>query len=144
MSSLHDRYGNELGTQSVAAQEAYLAGAESLMAATPGMDGHFRKAVEADENFALGHISLARAKQLLAGTSLILPALNNTCAPIPSGGQFPIFKLVNEAVFDFERNEFERIVKEDEVRLSLPLLPRFHTRVSLFGCPGILAAQTNH
>ena len=65
MSSLHDRYGNELGTQSVAAQEAYLAGAESLMAATPGMDGHFRKAVEADENFALGHISLARAKQLL-------------------------------------------------------------------------------
>ncbi len=35
------------------------------MAATPGMDTAFQKSVEADENFALGHISLARAKQLL-------------------------------------------------------------------------------
>jgi len=25
---------------------------------------------------------------------------------------------VNEAVFDFERNEFERIVKEEEVRVQ--------------------------
>ena len=59
---------------------------------------------------------IARAKQLLAGTSLALPALNDTCNPIPAGPQFPIFRLVNEAVFDFERNEFERIVKEEEVR----------------------------
>ena len=65
MSSLQDRYGNPLGTQSVAARDAYLAGVDSLMAATPGMDTAFQKSVEADENFALGHISLARAKQLL-------------------------------------------------------------------------------
>lgn len=65
MSKLQDRYGNELGTHSVAARDAYLAGVESLMAATPGMDSAFQAAVEADENFALGHISLARAKQLL-------------------------------------------------------------------------------
>ena len=65
MSSLQDRYGNPLGTQSVAARDAYLAGVDSLMAATPGMDTAFQKSVEADENFALGHRSLARAKQLL-------------------------------------------------------------------------------
>ena len=62
---LQDRYGNELGTQSAAARDAYLAGVDSLMAAMPGMDAAFQRAVEADETFALGHISLARAKQLL-------------------------------------------------------------------------------
>ncbi len=35
------------------------------MAATPGMDTAFQAAVTADDGFALGHISLARAKQLL-------------------------------------------------------------------------------
>jgi hypothetical protein len=60
---------------------------------------------------------IARAKQLLAGTSLGMPSLNDTCVTIPAGPQFPIFRLVNEAVFDFERNEFERIVKEEEVRV---------------------------
>ena len=63
--SMKDRYGNELGTQSTAARDAYQAGMDSLMAATPGMDVKFQKAVEADDGFALGHISLARAKQLL-------------------------------------------------------------------------------
>jgi len=63
--SLQDRYGNALGTQSTAARDAYLAGVDCLMAATPGMDTAFQKSVEADEGFALGHISLARAKQLL-------------------------------------------------------------------------------
>jgi len=65
MTALKDRYGNEIGTASAAARDAYLAGVDSLMSATPGMDGHFQKAVEADDGFALGHISLARAKQLL-------------------------------------------------------------------------------
>ena len=60
-----DRYGNELSTRSAAARDAYAAGVDSLMAATPGMDAHFQAAVTADEGFALGHIALARAKQLL-------------------------------------------------------------------------------
>ena len=60
---LKDRYGNDLSTTSTAARDAYLAGVDSLMSATPGMDAHFQKAVEADDGFALGHISLARAKQ---------------------------------------------------------------------------------
>jgi len=63
--TMKDRYGNELGTQSAAARDAYQAGMDSLMSATPGMDVEFQKAVEADDGFALGHISLARSKQLL-------------------------------------------------------------------------------
>ncbi|TAJ40140.1 MAG: tetratricopeptide repeat protein [Reyranella sp.] len=62
---LQDRYGNDLTTTSTVARDAYLAGVDSLMAATPGMDTAFQAAVTADEGFALGHISLARAKQLL-------------------------------------------------------------------------------
>ncbi|MDP2329369.1 MAG: tetratricopeptide repeat protein [Reyranella sp.] len=62
---LKDRYGNDLSTNSSTARDAYLAGVDSLMAATPGMDTAFQAAVTADEGFALGHISLARAKQLL-------------------------------------------------------------------------------
>lgn len=62
---LKDRYGNELSTASTAARDAYGRGVDSLMAATPGTDTAFADAVAADEGFALGHISLARAKQLM-------------------------------------------------------------------------------
>jgi hypothetical protein len=62
---LKDRYGNELSTASTAARDAYVRGVDSLMAATPGTDTAFADAVAADEGFALGHISLARAKQLM-------------------------------------------------------------------------------
>src|SRR4051812_29667987 len=64
-SKMKDRYGNELGTQSAAARDAYVRGVDSLMAATAGTDTAFAEAVAADEGFALAHISLARAKQLL-------------------------------------------------------------------------------
>ena len=62
---LKDRYGNELSTSSTAARDAYGRGVDSLMAATPGTDTAFAEAVAADEGFSLGHISLARAKQLM-------------------------------------------------------------------------------
>lgn len=62
---LKDRYGNELSTASTTARDAYGRGVDSLMAATPGMDTAFAEAVAADDGFALGHIALARAKQLL-------------------------------------------------------------------------------
>lgn len=62
---LKDRYGNELSTGSTAARDAYGRGVDSLMAATAGTDTAFAEAVAADEGFALGHISLARAKQLM-------------------------------------------------------------------------------
>ena len=62
---LKDRYGNGLSTSSTAARDAYGRGVDSLMAATPGTDQAFADAVAADEGFALAHISLARAKQLM-------------------------------------------------------------------------------
>jgi hypothetical protein len=62
---LKDRYGNALSTASAAARDAYVRGVESLMAATPGTDTAFADSIAADEGFALGHISLARAKQLM-------------------------------------------------------------------------------
>lgn len=62
---LQDRYDNALSTRSPAARDAYVEGVDSLMAATPGMDTAFEAAIAADEDFALGHIALARAKQLL-------------------------------------------------------------------------------
>lgn len=62
---LQDRYDNPLSTRSPAARDAYVQGVDSLMAATPGMAAAFEAAIAADEDFALGHIALARAKQLL-------------------------------------------------------------------------------
>ena len=62
---LKDRYGNALSTGSTSARDAYVRGVDSLMAATAGTDREFAEAVAADEGFALGHISLARAKQLM-------------------------------------------------------------------------------
>jgi tetratricopeptide (TPR) repeat protein len=62
---LQDRYGNDLSTTSAAARDAYVEGVDSIMAATPGTDAFFATAVAADEGFALAHIALARAKQLL-------------------------------------------------------------------------------
>lgn len=62
---LKDRYGNELGTSSMAARDAYVEGVDRLLAGSPGMDTSFQEAATADDSFALAHISLARAKQLL-------------------------------------------------------------------------------
>jgi tetratricopeptide (TPR) repeat protein len=60
-----DRYGNALSTTSAAARDAYVRGVDSLMAGTAGTDAAFAEAIAADEGFALAHIGLARAKQLL-------------------------------------------------------------------------------
>ncbi|MCX7365077.1 MAG: tetratricopeptide repeat protein [Alphaproteobacteria bacterium] len=62
---LKDRYGNELSTDSAAARDAYVEGVDRLLAGSPGMDASFQEAATADDGFALAHMSLARAKQLL-------------------------------------------------------------------------------
>ena len=62
---LKDRYGNELSTTSAAARDAYVEGVDRLLAGSPGMDTSFQEAARADDGFALAHMSLARAKQLL-------------------------------------------------------------------------------
>ena len=60
-----DRYGNPLSSGSADACLAYKEGLDRLLAATAGMEACFRRAVEADDGFALGHLGLARARKIL-------------------------------------------------------------------------------
>lgn len=62
---LEDRYGNQLTTGSTAAADAYIAGVDRLLAADAGIENAFRKAIAADDNFALAHIALARTLQVI-------------------------------------------------------------------------------
>ena len=61
---LKDRYDNPLTTSSLAARDAYVRGADSLLSANVGAEEAFREAIAADEGFALAHISLARTLQI--------------------------------------------------------------------------------
>jgi hypothetical protein len=62
---LQDRYGNSLTTSSTAARDAYVVGVDRLLSADAKIDDAFRKAIVADDGFALAHIALARTHQLL-------------------------------------------------------------------------------
>ena len=55
-----DRYGLSVSTSSQAACDAYVAGADCLLAATAGFREHLGHAIEADPAFALPHVALAR------------------------------------------------------------------------------------
>jgi tetratricopeptide (TPR) repeat protein len=59
-----DRYGLPLTTSSARAVDAYLDGVDRLLSLQPGADQCFRLAIEADPDFALAHIALARTQQL--------------------------------------------------------------------------------
>jgi hypothetical protein len=61
--SLEDRYGLPL-TASARARDAYVEGVDRLLSAQPGADERFEQAIEADPDFALAHVALARARQL--------------------------------------------------------------------------------
>ena len=61
---LKDRYENPLTTSSAAARDAYVRGADLLLSANVGAEEAFRAAIEADDGFALAHISLARTLQI--------------------------------------------------------------------------------
>ena len=65
MSRLEDRYGNALTTTSRLARDAYMEGVDMLLSAEKDFDKKFEDAVALDERFALAHIALARARQLL-------------------------------------------------------------------------------
>ena len=60
---LQDRYGNDLSTSSAAARDAYIDGVDRFLAAQAGAEGAFQKAVEADPDFTLAHLGLARVSQ---------------------------------------------------------------------------------
>lgn len=63
---LTDAYDNPISTTSQGARDAYDAGVRAFLAAGPGVEAHFRRAVEADPGFALGHVALGRQLQMLA------------------------------------------------------------------------------
>jgi hypothetical protein len=62
--SLEDRYELPLTTPSLRAVDAYVEGADRLLSVQPGADRCFQMAIDADPNFALAHIALARTQQL--------------------------------------------------------------------------------
>jgi tetratricopeptide (TPR) repeat protein len=63
---LADRYGLELSTSSQAARDAYIEGADCMLAAIPGPRACFERALAADPGFAIAQIALARALFLTA------------------------------------------------------------------------------
>ncbi len=72
---LEDQYGNELSTSSQPARDAYVEAVDLFLAADGGIEEAFQKAIDADENFALAHLGLARIRQMLAKTSLVAEPL---------------------------------------------------------------------
>ncbi len=60
-----DRYGLELSTGSDAARDAYGAGTDAILAATPDPERSLGVAVEADPQFALPHAAIARQHHLM-------------------------------------------------------------------------------
>lgn len=63
IAAFQDRYGLPISTHSRTAAELYVEGIDRTLAAQAGAEDHLRRAVEADEGFALGQIALARAEQ---------------------------------------------------------------------------------
>lgn len=63
---LADRYGLSLSTPSQAARDAYVMGADCILSAVAGARAHLGRALEADPDFALAHIALARTMFLAA------------------------------------------------------------------------------
>jgi tetratricopeptide (TPR) repeat protein len=80
---LQDRYGNELKT-TTAARDAYVQGVDALLAAGPGVEQSFRDAIEADDGFALAHLSLARTMQVFGRGSEIAVPLERARALAPN------------------------------------------------------------
>ncbi len=72
---LEDRYGNKLSTSSQAARDAYVEAVDGFLAADGGVEEAFQEAIDADENFALAHLGLARIRQMCAKTLMVAEPL---------------------------------------------------------------------
>lgn len=77
---LQDRYGNLLTTSSPAARDAYVMGVDRLLGADARIEDAFREAIAADDGFALAHIALARASQVLGHGAEIKAPLERAVA----------------------------------------------------------------
>ncbi len=63
---LTDRYDNPISTSSQAARDAYVEGVDCILSANHGALEAFQRAIDADEQFALAHVGLARGYHVLA------------------------------------------------------------------------------
>ena len=63
---LTDRYGLELSTTSAEARDAYVDAIDRMLSADGLVDERLTTAIEADPEFALAHVALARQHQLYA------------------------------------------------------------------------------
>ncbi len=72
---LEDRYGNPLSTTSQEARDAYVDAVDRFLAAEPGVEEAFQRAIDADEGLALAHIGLAREYQMRAQKTSIKESL---------------------------------------------------------------------
>lgn len=61
-----DRYGLQLSVASSPVRDSYVAAVDCLLAATAGWKEHLQSAIEAEPDFALGHIALARGHFVVA------------------------------------------------------------------------------
>lgn len=84
MATHHDSYGLELSTESDTAADAYRDGMSLYFTAQPGAETAFGRAIEADPNFALAHLSLAREHHVHGNGNAAREALAaaNAC-PVP-------------------------------------------------------------
>ena len=63
---LADRYGLSLSTPSQVARDTYVKAADCILSAVAGAQAHLERVLEADPDFALAHIALARTMLLVA------------------------------------------------------------------------------
>jgi len=77
---LQDRYGNLSTTSSPAARDAYVVGVDRLLGADAKIEDAFRAAIPADDGFALAHIALTRASQVLGHGAEIKAPLERALA----------------------------------------------------------------
>lgn len=79
----HDRYGLPFSTASLAAASAYLDAHDRLLAADAGAAEALELAVGEDPDFALAHIALARAYQIVGQMDKALVAVGKAEAGLP-------------------------------------------------------------
>lgn len=72
---LTDRYGNPVSTSSPAARDAYQEGMDLFLASRFGVEAALGRALEADPDFALAHVALARQHQSMGRPGEIAPHL---------------------------------------------------------------------
>ncbi|MEE9247502.1 MAG: hypothetical protein V3U79_02245, partial [Dehalococcoidia bacterium] len=82
---IKDRYGLPMSTGSVLAAERYVDGTDLLLSLVFGSEERYRKAIEADEGFALAHGALA-FRLMYEGKMKEAKASANRARSLASGG----------------------------------------------------------